>query len=65
MKDVIPSKYIDENTVYHMQPSGRFVIGGPQVGGGSPAGCSIIFNCFVLVLIVFLIISVILCFHEL
>lgn len=28
---VVPSKYLDENTVYHLQPSGRFVIGGPQV----------------------------------
>lgn len=31
---VIPSKYIDENTVYHMQSSGRFVIGGPQSDAG-------------------------------
>lgn len=28
---VIPSRYLDNNTVYHLQPSGRFVIGGPQV----------------------------------
>ena len=28
---VIPEKYLDENTVYHLQPSGAFVIGGPQV----------------------------------
>jgi len=34
VKVVIPSKYIDENTVYHMQPSGRFVIGGPQSDAG-------------------------------
>ena len=31
IKSVIPMKYLDENTVYHIQPSGRFVIGGPQV----------------------------------
>ena len=31
IKSVIPKKYLDENTVYHIQPSGRFVIGGPQV----------------------------------
>lgn len=31
VKAVVPSKYLDENTVYHLQPSGRFVIGGPQV----------------------------------
>lgn len=29
---VVPGKYLDEKTVYHLQPSGRFVIGGPQVG---------------------------------
>ena len=28
---VIPHKFLDERTVYHIQPSGRFVIGGPQV----------------------------------
>lgn len=28
---VVPSKYLDENTIYHLQPSRRFVIGGPQV----------------------------------
>lgn len=28
---VIPSRYLDDKTVFHMQPSGRFVIGGPQV----------------------------------
>ena len=31
VKVVIPKKYLDESTVYHIQPSGRFVIGGPQV----------------------------------
>lgn len=28
---VVPAKYLDEKTIYHLQPSGRFVIGGPQV----------------------------------
>lgn len=28
---VIPDKYLDERTIFHLQPSGRFVIGGPQV----------------------------------
>ncbi|NXH20393.1 METK1 synthase, partial [Bucco capensis] len=27
---VVPGKYLDEKTIYHLQPSGRFVIGGPQ-----------------------------------
>jgi len=31
---VIPKKYLDEETVYHIQPSGRFVIGGPQSDAG-------------------------------
>lgn len=31
IKAVVPAKYLDERTIYHLQPSGRFVIGGPQV----------------------------------
>lgn len=31
IKAVVPDKYLDEDTIYHLQPSGRFVIGGPQV----------------------------------
>ncbi|KAG7512664.1 S-adenosylmethionine synthase-like [Solea senegalensis] len=31
---VIPSGYLDDNTIYHLQPSGRFVIGGPQGDAG-------------------------------
>lgn len=31
---VIPKKYIDDQTIYHLQPSGRFVIGGPQGDAG-------------------------------
>uniref|UniRef100_A0A7N6BNZ2 S-adenosylmethionine synthase n=1 Tax=Anabas testudineus TaxID=64144 RepID=A0A7N6BNZ2_ANATE len=31
---VVPAKYLDEKTVYHLQPSGRFVIGGPQGDAG-------------------------------
>lgn len=31
IKAVVPSKYLDDDTIYHLQPSGRFVIGGPQV----------------------------------
>lgn len=31
IKVVVPAKYLDNDTVYHLQPSGRFVIGGPQV----------------------------------
>jgi S-adenosylmethionine synthetase len=34
VKKVIPAKFIDEKTIYHIQPSGRFVIGGPQGDAG-------------------------------
>lgn len=36
VKAVIAPKLLDERTVYHLQPSGRFVIGGPQVSGVFP-----------------------------
>lgn len=34
VKEVIPEKYLDNETIYHLQPSGKFVIGGPQGDGG-------------------------------
>jgi S-adenosylmethionine synthetase len=34
IKNVIPEKLLDEKTKYHIQPSGRFVIGGPQGDAG-------------------------------
>jgi len=34
IKPVIPAKYLDEKTVYHLQPSGSFVIGGPMGDAG-------------------------------
>jgi len=34
IQEVIPAKYLDENTKYHLNPSGRFVIGGPQGDAG-------------------------------
>lgn len=40
VRPVIPAKYLDANTVYHIQPSGRFIIGGPQV---NTANFSVIF----------------------
>ncbi len=30
IKNVIPAKYLDANTKYHINPTGRFVIGGPK-----------------------------------
>ncbi|KAF5823660.1 S-adenosylmethionine synthase 2 [Helianthus annuus] len=30
IKPVIPDQYLDENTIFHLNPSGRFVIGGPH-----------------------------------
>lgn len=34
IKKVIPAQYLDEDTVYHIQPSGLFIIGGPQGDAG-------------------------------
>lgn len=34
VRAVIPPKLLDEETIYHIQPSGRFVIGGPQSDAG-------------------------------
>uniref|UniRef100_A0A0K0EMB3 S-adenosylmethionine synthase n=1 Tax=Strongyloides stercoralis TaxID=6248 RepID=A0A0K0EMB3_STRER len=34
IKAVIPSKYIDEKTIYHLNPSGSFVVGGPMGDAG-------------------------------
>lgn len=34
IKKVIPAKYLDDNVKYHIQPSGLFIIGGPQGDAG-------------------------------
>ncbi|KAH3920408.1 S-adenosylmethionine synthase [Parastagonospora nodorum] len=34
IKQVIPAELLDENTTYHIQPSGLFIIGGPQGDAG-------------------------------
>merc|ERR1712241_877363 len=34
VKKVIPEKYLTEKTIYHLNPSGRFVIGGPHGDAG-------------------------------
>jgi S-adenosylmethionine synthetase len=34
VKTVIPANLRDDKTIYHIQPSGRFVIGGPQGDAG-------------------------------
>jgi S-adenosylmethionine synthetase len=34
IKEVIPATLLDENTIYHLNPSGRFVIGGPHGDAG-------------------------------
>jgi S-adenosylmethionine synthetase, central domain len=31
IRSVIPSKYIDDQTVFHINPCGEFIVGGPQV----------------------------------
>ncbi|RFU24508.1 hypothetical protein B7463_g11829, partial [Scytalidium lignicola] len=34
VKKVIPAKYLTDETIYHIQPSGQFIIGGPQGDAG-------------------------------
>ncbi|KAK9759749.1 methionine adenosyltransferase sam2 [Basidiobolus ranarum] len=34
IQEVIPAKFMDEKTVYHLNPSGKFIIGGPQGDAG-------------------------------
>ncbi|KAL3031081.1 hypothetical protein AAZX31_02G008700 [Glycine max] len=34
IKPVIPEKYLDDKTIFHLNPSGRFVIGGPHGDAG-------------------------------
>jgi len=34
IKAVVPAEYLDEKTIYHLNPSGRFVIGGPHGDAG-------------------------------
>jgi len=34
IKVIIPPKFLHEDTVYHLQPSGKFIIGGPQGDAG-------------------------------
>jgi S-adenosylmethionine synthetase len=34
VQELIPAKFLTEATIYHLQPSGRFVIGGPQGDAG-------------------------------
>jgi S-adenosylmethionine synthetase len=34
VKKVVPSQYLDEKTIYHLNPSGLFIIGGPQGDAG-------------------------------
>merc|ERR1712061_556340 len=34
IKPVVPAKYLSDQTIYHLNPSGRFVVGGPQGDAG-------------------------------
>lgn len=34
VRQVIPTSLLDKDTIYHINPSGRFVIGGPQSDAG-------------------------------
>jgi len=34
IKPIVPAKYLDADTIYHLNPSGSFVVGGPEGDGG-------------------------------
>jgi S-adenosylmethionine synthetase len=34
IKQVVPAHLLDDNTIYHLNPSGKFIIGGPQGDAG-------------------------------
>lgn len=34
IQPIIPEQYLDSKTIYHLNPSGRFVIGGPHGDAG-------------------------------
>merc|ERR1712086_827147 len=34
IKPIVPAEFLDENTIYHLNPSGSFVVGGPEGDGG-------------------------------
>lgn len=34
VRAVVPPRYLDDDTIYHINPSGRFVCGGPQADAG-------------------------------
>lgn len=34
IKPIVPAELLDDNTIYHLNPSGRFVIGGPHGDAG-------------------------------
>jgi len=45
VRKVIDAKYLDDKTIYHLNPSGRFVIGGPQ-GDAGVTGRKIIIDTY-------------------
>jgi len=45
VKEVIPANLLDDKTIYHLNPSGRFVIGGPQ-GDAGVTGRKIIIDSY-------------------
>jgi S-adenosylmethionine synthetase len=45
IKPTIPAQYLDDNVILHLNPSGRFVIGGPQ-GDAGTTGRKIIIDTY-------------------
>merc|ERR1711871_794969 len=45
IKAIVPAKYLDDKTIYHINPSGIFTIGGPE-GDGGLTGIKIIIDTY-------------------
>jgi len=45
IQQVVPSKFLDENTIYHINPSGKFTVGGP-LGDAGLTGRKIIVDTY-------------------
>lgn len=45
IRPVVPSKFLDENTIYHINPSGKFTVGGP-LGDAGLTGRKIIVDTY-------------------
>lgn len=52
MKEVIPAELLDDQTKYYINPTGRFVIGGPQGDAGLTGRKSLLIRMAVMLVMV-------------